>query len=145
MTPADVVTSFWQCMDRNNFFAAAEWLAEDFECSWPQSGEVIKGPWNYAMINIHYPSFSPWRFRIEQMILEDNQVITDVFISDGIQQARAITISFVAHGLIAHQTEFWPESLTPAKWRDRWSGKESSRKADEALLVLERRRMCTPG
>lgn len=140
MKPSDVVISFWQCMDSNDFFAAANWLSPDFECAWPQSGEVIHGGTNYAMINIHYPSFSPWRFRIEQLVVDGNEVVSDVLISDGIQQARAITISTVREGLISSQTEFWPESQSPAPWRQGWSGK--GQVSAETLPVLERRMLC---
>ncbi len=43
LTPQDVVTGFWQCMDRNDFMSVCDWLSDDFECVWPQSGEIITG------------------------------------------------------------------------------------------------------
>lgn len=107
-------------MDLNDFFGASEWLSEDFECVWPQSGEVVSGPWNYAMINIHYPSYAPWRFKVESLIGEGDTVVSDVFISDGVQQARSVTISQVREGKIVRQTEYWPECFQAPEWRREW-------------------------
>lgn len=137
LTPQDVVTGFWQCMDRNDFMSVCDWLSDDFECVWPQSGEVITGAWNYAMINIHYPSFAPWRFQVERMLVDGDQVVTDVLISDGIQQARAVTFSTVAAGRIVRQIEYQPESFVAPKWRRQWAKLQPDN--PEPMLALERR------
>ena len=105
MDVKEVVLAFWHSMDMNDFFGASEWLSDDFECVWPQSGEVVQGAWNYAMINIHYPSFAPWQFKVENLLVQGNQVVSNVFISDGIQQARVITFSTVEDGKIVRQQE----------------------------------------
>ena len=137
MDAKEVVLAFWQRMDLNDFFGATEWLGDNFECTWPQSGEVVQGAWNYAMINIHYPSFGPWQFKIENLLVQGDQVVTNVFISDGVQQARAITFSTVHKGKIVKQLEYWPESFMAPPWRSPWIYR-SGQQAAEVLPPIER-------
>lgn len=137
MDAKEVVLAFWQRMDMNDFFGATEWLDDNFECTWPQSGEVVQGAWNYAMINIHYPSFGPWQFKIENLLVQGDQVVTNVFISDGVQQARAITFSTVHKGKIVKQLEYWPESFMAPPWRSQWIYR-SGQQVAEVLPPIER-------
>ena len=137
MKPQDVVLAFWQCMHSNDFLAASEWLSDDFECVWPQSGEVVQGAWNYAMINIHYPSYAPWQFKVESLLVQGNQVVSNVFITDGIQRARTITFSTVEDGKIVRQQEYWPESFCAPQWRSQWVAQPKAL-ALEALAPIER-------
>ncbi len=136
MKPQDVVLAFWQCMHSNDFLAASEWLSDDFGCFWPQSGELIKSGWDYAMINIHYPSFGPWSFEIESLIGDGDQVVSNVRISDGIQEARVISFSMVREGKIFRQTEYWPESFPAAEWRKAWTSVD---KEGSELVLIERK------
>lgn len=136
MKPQDVVLAFWQCMHSNDFLAASEWLSDDFECLWPQSGERIKSAWDYAMINIHYPSFGPWSFEIESLLGDGDRVVCDVRISDGIQEAKVISFSQVKDGKISHQTEYWPESFPTAEWRKAWTCIDAH---DNELIPIERK------
>ena len=138
MDVKDVVLAFWHSMDMNDFFGASEWLSDDFECVWPQSGEVVQGAWNYAMINIHYPSFAPWQFKVENLLVQGNQVVSNVFISDGIQQARAITFSTVEDGKIVRHQEYWPESFAAPQWRTPWVARSEEPEA-ETLAPIERK------
>ena len=138
MDVKEVVLAFWHSMDMNDFFGASEWLSDDFECVWPQSGEVVQGAWNYAMINIHYPSFAPWQFKVENLLVQGNQVVSNVFISDGIQQARAITFSTVEDGKIVRHQEYWPESFAAPQWRTPWVARSEEPEA-ETLASIERK------
>ena len=137
MNVKEVVLAFWHCMDMNDFLGAGEWLSDDFECVWPQSGEVVQGAWNYAMINIHYPSYAPWLFKVESLLVQGNQVVSNVFITDGIQQARTITFSTVEDGKIVRQQEYWPESFCAPQWRSQWVAQPKAL-ALEALAPIER-------
>lgn len=120
MTPREVVEAFWKSMQTNDFSAAGKWLADDFECYWPQSSEVICGRANFAAINTNYPAKGKWQFTIEKIISEGNTVITDVKVTDGNVQARAITFHTIENNLIIRQTEFWPENFEPPVWRRQW-------------------------
>lgn len=120
MSPKDVVLAFWDAMRTNDFEQASRWLSEDFEGYWPQSSELTTGRASFAAINSHYPASGQWRFELNAIVCEGNQVVTDVSITDGSQQARAITFHTVKDGLIAKQTEFWPDPMEAQVWRARW-------------------------
>lgn len=120
MKEKHVVLGFYEAMRTNNFYAASECFSEDFECHWPQSGELISGRLNFAQLNTQYPAHGPWTFEITNIISEGNQVVTDVFVSDGVQKGRAITFHTVANGLITRQVEFWPDPFEAPAWRSQW-------------------------
>ena len=135
--PQDVVLAFWQCMHSNDFLAASDWLAEEFECFLPQSGETIRCGWDYAMINIHFPSFGPWSFEVESLLADGERVVSDVKITDGIQVARVVTFSTVLEGKIVRQVEYWPESFAAAEWRKKWTSQRTDSELD--LMPIERK------
>lgn len=124
MKPKEVVLSFWEIMRSNDFYKASECLSEDFRCVWPQSSEVIVGRKNFAEINTQYPSNGVWKFILNTIVAEGNCVVTDVSVTDGVQQARAITFHSVKNGLIHKQVEFWPDNYEAPKWRSKWVKKQ---------------------
>jgi limonene-1,2-epoxide hydrolase len=115
-----VVTQFWAAMQTNDFHAAARLLGEDYVLEWPQSGERIHGPENFAAFNEHYPAAGRWQFTVHRIIAEGDQVVTDVGVTDGQISARAITFSTVRAGRIVGQVEFWPDPFEPQEWRAQW-------------------------
>ncbi len=125
MSPTEVVQSFWLAMQSNDFANAAKWLSDDFENYAPQSGEVIRGRANFASVNTHYPANGRWEFRINNLVAEGDQVVTDVSITDGTVAARAITFHQVANGQITGQTEYWPDDYPPPAWRAAWVSLEA--------------------
>lgn len=120
MKPREVVESFWETMRTNDFYAAGRWLADNFECYWPQSSEVICGRDNFAEINSRYPAAGLWRFDLVSLISEGDTVVTDVKVTDGDVRARVITFHTVKNSLIVKQTEFWPDPFEPPVWRRQW-------------------------
>lgn len=116
----NVVTRFWATMQTNDFEAAARLLSDDFVLEWPQSGERIRGPENFAAFNAHYPAAGRWQFTVHRIIAQGDQVVTDVGVTDGQVIARAITFSTVHGGRIVSQVEFWPDPFEPAAWRAQW-------------------------
>ena len=84
MIPKDVVLSFWKAMQSNDFASAATWLSHDFEGHWPQSGETIRGRENFTAVNAEYPANGTWRFKINAIVGEGAEVVTDVNITDGV-------------------------------------------------------------
>lgn len=115
-----VVTRFWAAMQTNDFRAAARLLSDDFVLEWPQSGERIRGPGNFAALNENYPAAGRWQFTVHRIIAEGDQVVTDVGITDGQLTGRALTFSTVRGGKIIRQVEFWPDPFEPAEWRAHW-------------------------
>lgn len=120
MNEKDVVIAFWETMQTNDFAKASQWLSDDFECYWPQSSELIVGRKNFVEINSNYPAQGKWLFKINTIVCEGNQVVTDVSVTDGVVQARAITFHTVKDGLIAKQVEFWPDNYEAPEWRREW-------------------------
>ena len=120
MKAKDIVLSFWESMRSNDFAGASKWLTEDFEGDWPQSSELISGRDNFIAINTEYPANGRWEFTLNSIVCEGDIVVTDVSVSDGEQQARAITFHTVKNDLICRQVEFWPDNYDPPKWRSRW-------------------------
>lgn len=120
MDPGDIVAQFWLAMNTNDFFAAAEWLHDDFVLDWPQTGERIRGRGNFVIINATYPANGSWRFDILQMVEDGDTAVTIVDVTDGVIQARAVTFSTVRDGRIIHQLEYWPDPAPPPEWRSAW-------------------------
>ena len=120
MNPKEIVLSFWEAMQSNDFYKASEWLSEDFEGFWPQSAELIIGRSNFAEINACYSTNGKWLFEINSIICDGSKVVTDVSITDGAQKARAITFHTVENDFICKQVEFWPDEYDAPKWRSKW-------------------------
>ena len=115
-----VVEQFWEAMRANDFRAAGELLHDDYILDWPQSGERIRGRANFVAINEHYPAAGRWQFTIHRMIAEDDEVVTDVTVTDGVTTGRAITFSTVRDRKILNQTEYWPDPFEAVLWRAQW-------------------------
>ena len=115
-----IVQSFWAAMQTNDFQRAAELLHDDYILDWPQSGERIRGRANFVAINTNYPAHGRWEFTVHRILAEENQVVSDVGVTDGVNRARVITFSTIREGKIWRQTEFWPDPFAPAAWRREW-------------------------
>jgi len=108
-----VVREFWRLMATNDFASVAAVLADDFVLEWPQSNERIRGAANYARMNAEYPAHGRWSFTIHRIVGGDADAVSDVGVTDGVQQARAITFFRVEGGRIRRIVEFWPEPFEP--------------------------------
>ncbi len=120
MTPKETVMEFWNAMQSNDFMTAAQWLSEDFQGYWPQTSELTVGRSNFIALNSYYPANGQWHFEINSIVCEGETVVTDVSITDGVQNARAITFHTVESELICKQIEYWPENYAPPQWRSKW-------------------------
>lgn len=115
-----IVTKFWEAMQANDWAAAAVLFADDYVLHWPQSGERIRGAANFVAINSAYPAAGRWRFTVERLVVEGEQAVTDIVVSDGAVTARAITFTTVRDGRIASQAEYWPGPFDAPAWRTAW-------------------------
>lgn len=106
-----VAREFWRLMATNDFDSVAHVLAPEFVLEWPQSGERIRGTANFARMNAEYPAHGPWRFAVHRLVGNDDEAVSDVGITDGVQIARAISFFTVTAGRIVRLVEFWPEPM----------------------------------
>jgi ketosteroid isomerase-like protein len=115
-----VVSQFWAAMQANDWAVAAALFADEYLLHWPQSGERICGSANFIAINSAYPAAGRWRFTVERLVVEGEQAVTDVVVSDGVTTARAITFTVVRDGRIIGQVEYWPDLFAAPAWRSAW-------------------------
>jgi limonene-1,2-epoxide hydrolase len=120
MNNKQVLEIFWATMATNDFHAVAQLLHDDYILEWPQSGERICGRDNFSAVNTFYPAEGKWTFKINHIAADGDLVVTDVSVSDGKRQDRAITFSTIRDGKIWKQVEFWPEAFEAPAWRAQW-------------------------
>jgi ketosteroid isomerase-like protein len=109
MTTTEVVKRFWALMQSNDFHSVGEVLSDDFVLEWPQSGERIRGRENFGRMNAEYPAHGVWKFTINRILVDGDEAVSDVLVTDGVQQARAISFFHVVDGKIQKLLEFWPD------------------------------------
>ena len=120
MNPKQVIETFWQTMEGNDFYAVAQLMHDEFTLEWPQSGERIRGRENFAKLNTAYPAEDKWRFIINSIVADGEVVVTDVSVTDGVKHDRVITFSTIRDEKIWKQIEFWPEPFEAPEWRAQW-------------------------
>ena len=108
-TALEVVHEFWRLMATNDFDSVAAVLTEDFVLEWPQSNERICGAERFARMNQEYAAHGIWTFKLNRLVAGESEVVSDVSISDGVQNARAISFFTVEGAKIRRLVEFWPE------------------------------------
>jgi ketosteroid isomerase-like protein len=109
-----IVREFWRLMATNDFHAVKPVLSPDLVVEWPQSGERLRGPENFARMNADYPTTGRWVFTINRLVGDGDEVVTQVSVSDGTQSAEPISFFTVRGGLIVRMVEYWPEPFAPA-------------------------------
>jgi ketosteroid isomerase-like protein len=110
MSPTELVEEFYRRMNTNDFRFASQILSDDYILEWPQSRERIYGRENFAAVNEEYPAYGRWSFTINRIVGNEIEAVSDVTVTDGTQQARAITFTTVREGRIIKQIEFWPDN-----------------------------------
>ena len=116
-TAVEIVEKFWQLMMSNDFRSVGVLLADDFVLAWPQSKERIRGRDNFAAMNEQYPAHGRWQFTIHRIVGTDTEAVSDVSVTDGVQQARAISFFTISDGKISQIIEFWPDPFEAAENR----------------------------
>lgn len=115
-----IIRRFWDAMGSNDFDHASTWLHPDFEYFMPQTHEYLAGRENFARMNAAYPAEGKWVFSIQSIVSGGDEAVSDVKITDGLLQARAITFHTLKDGLILRQKEFWTDPYPAPDWRAKW-------------------------
>ena len=72
---------------------------------------------NFTALNEEYPAHGPWELTVHRIVGDDETSVSDVSVTDGVIEARAITFSTIREGLIVRQTEYWPSDYEPPENR----------------------------
>ena len=113
-TAVEVVREFWRLMQSNDFHSVAAVLASEFVLEWPQSKERIRSAERFARMNHEYLAYGTWQFTVQRLIGSEAEVVSEVEITDGVQNARAISFFTVEGGKITRLVEYWPEPYPAA-------------------------------
>ena len=114
------IADFWDAMSSNDFSFASKCLHADFEYYMPQTREYLQGRANFVALNEGYPTDGKWFFSVQSIISDGNSAVSDVEITDGVMEARAITFHTLQDGLIFRQKEYWPDDYPAPEWRREW-------------------------
>ena len=113
-TAIEIVREFWRLMQSNDFHSVAAVLGCEFVLEWPQSKERIRGAERFARMNHEYPAHGAWRFAVSRLIGSEAEVVSEVEITDGVRNAKAISFFTVEDGKITRLVEYWPEPYSAA-------------------------------
>lgn len=119
-TSHQLVEQFWQTMKANDWRAVGALLHDDYQLTYPQSGERIRGRDNFIALNATYPAAGIWRFTVHRLIADETGAATDVTVTDGASTFRAVSFFEVRDDLIWCMTEFWPEPFEAPAERAQW-------------------------
>ena len=119
-TSRRVVERYWRIMNENDWRGAGRLMHDEFVLEWPQSGERIRGRENFAAVNQHYPAAGRWRFGVRRIVADEQGAASDVTVTDGAVEARAVSFFEICDGLIWRMTEYWPDPFEAAAWWARW-------------------------
>ena len=112
-SPKEIVNEFWRLMSTNDFYSVAAVLSPNFVMEWPQTRERICGAENFARMNAEYPAHGQWQFTINRLVDGEAEAVSDVSVTDGVQNARVISFFTVDQGKILRLVEFWPDPYEP--------------------------------
>jgi hypothetical protein len=71
----------------------------------------VRGREKFARINENYPAHGRWEFTVQRLIADEDEVVSEVGVTDGTVVARLITCSTIRNGKILH------DPFEPAAWR----------------------------
>lgn len=112
-----IAAEFWRRMGENDWQAAAELFADDFELVWPQSGERIVSREAFVAVNARYPAAGRWSFVTTSLFGQDDRAVSETEISDGSIEAIAVTFFETDSECIRRMREFWPDPFPAPEWR----------------------------
>jgi hypothetical protein len=117
LAPVQLIDAF----NRRDWEAVGRLVTPDIVYEIVLSREVIRGRGEFVAFNRGYPG--DWRITIDQVIAEGEQVVLRLTFQTGEQVAPAIIFFELRDGLIARQSDWWPEYYDPPAWRgERFQG-----------------------
>lgn len=104
-----------EAMNRRDWEAVAGLLQPDVVFELALSREFIRGREAYIAFNRGYPG--EWHIAIDQVVADGDAVVLRLTVTIGEQADIAIAFFELRDGLIARETDYWPEYHNPPDWR----------------------------
>lgn len=117
----DMIERFWQCLENEDFDAAAVELHDEFTELYPQSGERIRGKDNWLSLVRNYPGFPA--VAVRRHIGREDLWVTEAafdYARDGSPPYQVCEVQECRDGKIATVTAFFGAPFEAAEWRAQW-------------------------
>ncbi|CAN5752145.1 nuclear transport factor 2 family protein [soil metagenome] len=92
---------------------------DDAVCSYPQSGEVIRGRQNLQALRSHHPG-KPSGFAVRRIVGEGNLWITEYVIDYAGKSAFTVSIMQFRDGKVSRETQYFADPFAAPAWRAQW-------------------------
>jgi ketosteroid isomerase-like protein len=116
----DAVRRFWELLEARAWDDAADLLAEDFVCDWPNTGERFRGRDNFMDMNKAYP-IPDWHIEVLRTVVDGPNVAAEVRVPSSSGLDFCLGFYEVVDGRIRRATEYWVEQrLQSPAWRAQW-------------------------
>lgn len=118
MTPAQVVETFWNRMQKRDWAGVRALLANDVVVEWPETNEQFVGADSVVAVNREYPE--GWEIRVLRIVQQGNLVVAEVEVPQkDVGVFRTAAFMEVTNGLITRSVEYWVQvgGSEPPAWR----------------------------
>jgi ketosteroid isomerase-like protein len=92
---------------------------DDAVCTYPQSGEVIRGRHNLQALRSHHPG-KPSGFVVRRITGEGNLWVTEYAIDYQGKSAFTVSIMEFRDGKVSRETQYFADPFDAPAWRAQW-------------------------
>ena len=92
---------------------------DDAVCSYPQSGEIIRGRRNLQALRSHHPG-KPSGFEIRRIVGEGDLWVTEYVINYQGKSTYTVSIMEFRDGKVARETQYFADPFDAPSWRSQW-------------------------
>ena len=96
---------------------------DDAVCTYPQSGEIIKGRENLQALRSHHPG-KPSGFKVRRITGADSLWVTEYEIDYASTTAFTVSIMEFVDGRVARETQYFADPFDAPAWRTQWVQRE---------------------
>jgi ketosteroid isomerase-like protein len=107
----ELVVRYYQSLNRRDWDALRDTLAEDVLYEVPQTRERVRGREPYVEFNATFPG--EWTIEVVRVVADAEGAAGQVLFWDGDRAMTGIAFFEFAGGRIARVTDFWPEPYEP--------------------------------
>ncbi|MFM9926871.1 nuclear transport factor 2 family protein [Variovorax sp. H27-G14] len=97
---------------------------DDAVCSYPQSGEVIRGRHNLQALRSHHPG-KPSGFAVRRIVGEGGVWVSEYVIDYAGKSAFTVSIMEFRDGKVMRETQYFADSFEAPAWRGQWVEREA--------------------